>query len=629
VAWDTRPESEGGQRWFHLQPDEAVPPGDLLHWTGPAGSWNTMCADCHSTNFRKNYDEATASYTSTWSEIDVACEACHGPGSAHVAWAEAGADPEVSGRGLGITLAADHAWRFEPGSPIARRVPAGKPTNEIEVCAACHARRSQIAEGLPTDAFLDRYHPALLEEGLYHADGQILDEVYVWGSFLQSKMYAAGVGCSDCHDPHRLQIEEPDAACGRCHQSETFASASHHHHEEGSPGASCVGCHMPTRNYMVVDARHDHSFRVPRPDLSRSIGVPNSCTGCHADRSNAWAAEQTASWPGVLEAGAAASKHYGEVLAAGRSRAPGASAALARLAEDTNQPAIVRATAIRLLGAQLSREALPAILSALTDPDPLLRMAAVGSTEAFPPEDRWTAVEGLLTDPLRAVRIEAARVLASMRPRLPDAQSRARLDRALADYKQTQAINADWPAAHVNLGILYAELGDLGAAAREYEKALRLGPSFLPAYINLADLERQRGREAASEAVLLEALQRFPDNADIHHTLGLLFVRSQRTPEAVEMLSRAAALAPGNPRYAYVYGVALHSTGESARALDVLAEAHRAHPGSTEILIALATLHRDLGQVEQALVYARKLLALSPNSPDAQGLVRALESASG
>ncbi len=105
-------------------------------------------------------------------------------------------------------------------------------------------------------------------------------------------------------------------------------------------------------------------------------------------------------------------------------------------------------------------------------------------------------------------------------------------------------------------------------------------------------------------------------------------MRSQRTAKAVELLSRAAALAPGNPRYAYVYGVALHSTGDSTRALEVLAEAHRAHPGAPEILVALATLHRDLGHTKQALVYARKLLALSPDSPDAQGLVRALEAAS-
>ena len=632
VAWDSRPGEAGGQRWFPLRPDEAVAPGDLLHWTGPAGRWNTMCADCHSTNFEKGYDPERASYSSTWSEIDVACEACHGPGSAHVTWAERGADDageQTGGRGLSVSLGSDHAWRFAPGDPIAHRVPAGAPAAEVEACAACHARRAQIAEGGADKAFLDRYRPALLEEGLYHADGQILDEVYVWGSFLQSRMYAAGVACSDCHDPHGLTIEQPDAVCARCHQGATFAAPSHHHHEPGSEGASCVGCHMPTRTYMVIDERRDHSFRVPRPDLSLSIGVPNPCTGCHAHRSDAWAAETTAGWASASAGAPPASPHYGEILAAGRARAPGASTALARLAQDTRRPAIVRATAIELLGAQLSREALPAIAAGLEDPDPLLRMAALGATEALSPEDRWRAAERLLADPLRAVRIEAARVLAPMRPRLSDAGSRARLDRALADYRRTQALNADWPAAHVNLGILHAELGDLDASARAYRKAIELGPQFLPAYLNLADLHRERGEEAESEQVLREALRRLPDDAELHHALGLLFVRTQRTTDALGMLSRATTLAPGNPRYAYVHGVALHSTGDSERALEVLAEAHRMHPGSSEILVALATFHRDLGQTEQALVYARRLLALRPSSPEAQGLVRALEAASG
>ncbi len=623
VAWDTRPAAKGGQRWLHLHPGEAVPPDDVLHWTGPAGSWNAMCADCHSTNLSKGYRAEDDAYDSTWSEIDVSCEACHGPGSRHVAWAERGADPDVRDRGLVVDLGAERAWRFAETSPIAQRLPLQGPGNEIEACAPCHARRARIALEAPGSRFLDGYRPALLEEGLYHADGQILDEVYVWGSFVQSRMYAAGVVCSDCHDPHRLRIDEPDAACAGCHQSETFAAPSHHHHAADSPGASCVACHMPERTYMVVDTRRDHSFRVPRPDLSGPIGTPNVCSGCHADRPVSWVAQVAARWYGSERA---QTRHYGEVLEAGRRRAPGASSALATLSKDTAQPAIVRATAIALLGGQLTAGSLPALGAGLRDPDPLVRVAAAGAAEGLPPRDRWLALGPLLRDDLRAVRIEAARVLAPLRRQVSDPGANIALDEALAEYREAQSLSADRPEGRVNLGLLHTELGELDAAEREYETALRLSAWFLPAYLNLADLHRMRGRDDTGKRVLRQALERFPDSAEVHHALGLLLVRSQRADEALDALERAAKLAPESPRHAYVYGVALASAGKPQRALAVLEEAHRSHPGTPDLLVALATLHRDAGDLDAALVHARKLVELRPEDPAARSLVLELES---
>ena len=618
VAWDA-----GRRRWFHLYPDEPVPHGDVLHWTGPNQNWNGMCAECHSTGLRKGYRPAEDRYETTWAEIDVSCEACHGPGSAHVAWAEAGAAAGDGTRGLLVPLRNEAAWVFDEGAPIARRTGPAASDAELDACGRCHARRGLLREeylwGRP---LLDTHRPALLDEGLYHADGQILDEVYVWGSFLQSRMHAAGVVCSDCHDPHGLRIEgAPDAACARCHRPEAFATPAHHHHAPGTPGASCVECHMPAHTYMVVDPRRDHSLRVPRPDLGARLGTPDACSGCHAGRGADWAARAAARWWPAR----AALPHWAEALHAGRARLPGAERALAALAGDAAQPAVVRATALRLL-----RDADPpppreALERAAGDAEPLVRMAAAEASEALEPQGRLAVAKPLLRDPLLGVRLEAARVLAGVPAGLWSPGERAALADALAEYRAAQMANAERPEAHLNLGVLHAVFGEIDQARTEYQTALRLAPWFVPAWVDLADLERQAGREAEAEAVLWRALETAPDEPALHHALGLALVRQKRLAEALDALGRAAAGAPERARYAYVFGVALHTAGQTRRALEVLAEAQRRHPGDRELLAALATLSRDAGDAEAARRYARELVALAPGDPGAQHLLAELE----
>jgi hypothetical protein len=297
VAWDTRPRAQGGQRWFDLYPKEKLRPGDELHWTGRQNNWNFMCADCHSTNLAKGYDAAADRYATTWSSLNVGCEACHGPGADHVAWARAGAKGDAR---KGLTVLLDErksvSWLPDAATGIAKRSAPRTTTRELEVCAQCHSRRAQVAEGYhPGRRFLDHYRPSLLEAGLYEADGQQADEVYKWGSYLQSRMHAAGVTCTDCHDAHSGKTYAPaSAVCARCHLPAKFDDPKHHFHKPGSKGAECVSCHMPARLYMVVDARRDHSFRVPRPDLTVKLGTPNACGDCHRREGARWAAEAIA-----------------------------------------------------------------------------------------------------------------------------------------------------------------------------------------------------------------------------------------------------------------------------------------------------------------------------------------------
>lgn len=614
LAWDTRPKERGGQRWFHLYPDEQIAHDDELHWTQPSQNWNSMCAECHSTNLEKNYDPAERTFSTAWSEIDVSCEACHGPGSDHVAWAgrKPGWEKHESGMGLAISLDERKRvdWAMDPETGNAVRSRPRDSGREIGMCARCHSRRSPISGNYVNgEPLLDHYLPRLLDAGMYYADGQIDDEVYVYGSFIQSRMFQAGVTCSDCHEPHSLQLRAPgNGVCLQCHAATKYDRASHHFHAPGSTGASCAECHMPPRNYMVVDPRHDHSMRIPRPDLSVRLGTPNACNNCHEDESPGWAAGQVRSWYGQAPGGF---QSYAQALHDARHAQAHSADSLAALIRDTQTPAIARATALAQIGPYLDAATVDVLTLGLSDTDPGVRAAAVAQLESVPAEMRVRLAFPMLEDPVRAVRIEAARSLAPIPTGdLPEHQ-RLLLDKAVREYIAAQQVMAERPEAQVNLGNLYAALGEAEQAAVAYETAIDLNPAYVPAYVNLADLYRAQGKEAGAENALRRAARVSPGNADVHHALGLSLVRQQRTQEGVEALRLASTLNPDNPRYIYVYAVALNSTGEPEKAIMTLQGAHNRHPDNRDILSALVAFHRDAGNQAAARSYAEKLRGIS------------------
>src|SRR5690606_26863640 len=270
ISWDARPASEGGQRWYHLYPDEPVTHDDPLHWTGAFQNWNSRCASCHSTALVKGYQPQQDAYETRWQEINVGCEACHGPASRHMAWANGRRIGED--RGFAMNLAA--VW--EPAG-IERPIPPRQPamSAQLQVCSACHSRRTELAQPDANVAFFDQYTLSPLLEGMYHPDGQILDEVFETGSFLQSRMHQNHVSCTNCHQPHSARLRASgNALCLQCHEPARFQTRAHFFHEPDSSGAQCTACHMDTRTYMGVDIRHDHSFRVPDPLASQRFGVP-------------------------------------------------------------------------------------------------------------------------------------------------------------------------------------------------------------------------------------------------------------------------------------------------------------------------------------------------------------------
>jgi predicted CXXCH cytochrome family protein len=622
IAWDTRPREQGGQRWYHLYPGQHIDHNDALHWTRLHQNWNYMCAECHTTNLKRGYDAASDTFHTTFSEINVACEACHGPGSEHTARARN--KTLAAGDGLAVHFPARAAWILNPATGNSHRALPRSADTELETCGLCHSRRAEIKEGhIAGQPLLDTHLVSLLTEGLYYADGQMHDEVFNYGSFLQSKMYAMGVSCGDCHEPHSLKLRAPgNGVCLQCHAAAKYDAPAHHHHAAGSTGARCAACHMPVHTYMGVDRRHDHSFRVPRPDQSQQFGTPNACTDCHTDKSAPWAAQAIERWFGPQREGL---QHYAPALHAARAQQTDAPQLLLQVIADHGQPDIARATAYAELAPYLTPALIADLQRGIGDPNPLVRLGALRGAADVPVEQRWALAAPLLRDPRRALRIEAAAFLAPIPQQALDAGQRNTLQAALDEYIAAQHSNADRPEAHMNLGLLFAQRGDAAAAEQEYHTALKLDPLFVQGYINLADLYRDLDRDGDGEQLLRRALAVAPENGAVHYALGLLLVRRQQLDAATGELARAAQLDPAQARYVYVYGVALHTGGRVDKALRVLQSGHKRHPADRDILVALVSFNERAGHHRAALDYARQLAALAPGDTAAQQMVERLQ----
>lgn len=619
IAWDTT-----RARWFHLLPNEKAPAGDVLHWTGRYQTANTMCIGCHTTGFEKNYDAATETFASRWSEPNVSCQSCHGPGALHVEWAsqrDKAGDATDGGAGTRYGLAAN--------------VRAANARQQVDTCAACHSRRAElVAAPAAGDVRLDDYLPSLLAPGLYHADGQQLGEVYVDGSFRQSRMFANGVACTNCHNAHTGKIRMAgNALCTQCHTptaNPAFASAAgnfdtpaHHFHKPGSAGAQCAGCHMPSTTYMQIQRRPDHSLRVPRPDLSVKIGTPNACNGCHADKSAQWAADRVAKWYGPKRR---QETHYGEAFATARAGLPAAGEMLSQLVADTKRPAIVRASALAALRAD-SAEGIDQRIAATRDDEAEVRTAAADSLDAAPAVIRVNALTALLRDPVRAVRIAAARSMSSLpRDEIP-IDARPAFDAALTDYIDAQNVALDMPGAHLNLAVVYQNTGRADLAEQHYRKALAIDPDFTPARLNLVQLYNAASRNADAERVLTDGLARVPGVGELQYSLGLLLAEEQRLPEAADALAKAVKLLPQRARVHYNLGLALQQLGRRREAEAELYAAERLDPRDAATIYALVMLHAQNGERSKALEWATKLQALAPNDPDVNRLLAGLRTA--
>ena len=607
IAWDIEKKV-----WYRLPPYEVEGPDDWLHWTRGGQTWNVMCAECHSTRLTKGYDADTGAYQTTWFEIDVGCEACHGPGSKHLAWADKPAFARAKTANYDLEV---HTNSLET-------------TDQIKLCAPCHSRRFQLGDNRHAEGeLLDLMVPQLLNEGLYYPDGQILDEVYVYGSFVQSKMYQHGVRCSDCHDVHSLKRhKEKNDLCTQCHRADVYDSKDHHFHKKvhnGQPseGHLCVKCHMPGKIYMGADYRPDHSLRIPRPDLSVELGTPNACSaiGCHADKPLSWNVEHYTKWYGETR-----KPHYGTIIAAGRTRQPEAEVDLIRLAEDPLVPAIARATGLELLRSYPSPASQTTLAKALEDDDALLRYTAIRSLEYFDADTRLKRIAPKLYDPVKAVRMEAAMMLSVLPEDRLREDDREAFRQGLAEYREAMLYNADLAAQRYNLGNLAANLGDDVQAIAAYEKSIAIDDQFYPAKVNLAMLYNRQGRNVDAEKMLREVVDQEPQLYEVAYSLGLLLAEMKKYKDAENYLEKAAA-GMGYGRAHYNHGQVLLILDQPEQAEQALIKALSLEPDEEEFFVALVDFYLKSGQQENARSLAQATIQRFPNHAAAQKVVELLK----
>ncbi|MGQ7814391.1 tetratricopeptide repeat protein [Metapseudomonas furukawaii] len=597
IIWDTRSKEQGGQRWYHLFPDSpsmshgepAVTSKDPLHWTGIYFNWNSRCASCHSTDLRKGYTSSENRYDTRWSEISVGCEACHGPAKAHLDWVRQPEGSKLAHAGFGVSLVNPGIWKavqeISRGKEAAATLKHSGPRADVQMqqCASCHSRRLELGQPDPRTNYYDTHLLSLLESPLYHADGQVRDEVFEWGSFLQSKMYREGVTCTNCHNPHSLQLKaEGNALCTQCHNAAVFDTSKHHNHPPASTGSLCVNCHMPSTTFMGVDARRDHSFRIPRPEQSAVVGAPNACNQCHTDQDPVWAQEHVEDW--LKTTGRTLPKHpFAEAFHAADNGRIDVGPQLLRIAQDESLPAIARGSAILRHAPFHNQQSVEALSKLLSDPEPLIRLGALRSMNTLPLQLRYQLLAPYLGEQVTSLRAEIARLLAGLDTTGIEARQQAQLRGLFDDFVQAAAYNADMPESLISLGQFYIDRKEYDAAETALKQAVAVAPRHENALLNLADFYRRTSRDAAAAPLLERAVIAAPSSAAAHYAMGLLHVRQKDYAAAAKALRKSTELSPADPRYAYTYALSLDKLERTSEAVEFLQRWSKAYAPDPQV----------------------------------------------
>lgn len=532
ATWDTK-----NGKWYNQYAGEVFDKNDWFYFTNQSANWNGMCASCHSTDVSKNYDLGSDSYHTTFTEITVGCESCHGKGSRHIEMVN---QSEYSADNSGFGAVNVGNYSFE------------------NTCGACHSRRSQYYENVQPGAdYHDAYNIAWLSDRNYEVDGQIEDEDYVLGSFLSSKMHQNDVICTDCHDAHSTKLKlEGNSLCLQCHD-QTYNDKKHHFHEMNTNGADCVSCHMTGKDYMGNDFRRDHSFRIPRPDQSVNYGTPNACIGCHTDKPNEWAAEQIETWYGPERA-----PHFSDQLLSGW--IDGNLTDLVSLANDDSAAAIVRGTAIFYLS-QTSLDLVYNNIKKWTkSEEELVRKAAQQAIHDFPLEQRLTFAIPALGDKNRGVRIEAVVNLIDAEDQIPQAYALS-YDQAMADYKAYMNYSSDFLEGQTQMAQYHYKKGNFNAAITSFRRALKIDSLRAEPRLNLAITYNILGEneKCLEQLNLLESIEPGPQ---MYYMRGLLLAEMQNYPKAVSDLEKAIKLNPNNPTFYYNLVLIYKEMGDEKRA---------------------------------------------------------------
>lgn len=607
-AWDSRDEKEGGQRWYPNYEDEDIGVNDRLHWKQPMQNWNGMCADCHSTGLTRNFDTDTLAFNSHFDAINVSCASCHGDMANHYKLdSNALSSTHASKTGTAInndtapysqnTLSTGEQkamgqWLLKEGDKIAswqelengEYKPAKRDNSFMDTCFGCHSLRSPLTDGInPEHHYLDQFTPSLLISPLYFADGQIKEEVYVYGSFLQSRMYEAGVNCIDCHNPHTMKLKvEGNGLCLQCHSAQAYEGEKHTKHPRNSGAGQCVNCHMPTRTFMGVDARRDHSFSIPTPHVSAKTGAPNACLKCH-EKDNDWVSKQLNEWYGRDSTLNSDEEKY---IAFMHGEAMGKNEML-RLAHAKTLPVIKRATVVTMLSSRIETLTDRDLRPFIRNKEPLMRLAAAQAGRALPADQRLKSYKGLLNDKLKSIRVAAVNNLIGL------CIDSAPFNEALDELNVSNTINQWRGEGNLNQSLIEYQLGNIQEAETLLKQGIQADPFFEANYINLAELYRSQNKAELEKQTLEEAVKAVPNSDIVYYSLGMLNIRQQNKPAAVKLFKKASELAPTNTQNWYIYALALDNIGKTQNAITVLKE------GLSHV--------RDRRLIELGMSFSRKL----------------------
>lgn len=595
IAWDPH-----AREWFPVFGDEERNPGEWGHWTGQGMNWNSMCARCHMTGYDKGYDETTNRFHSAWVEHGIGCVQCHGPMTGH---------EKAAGTSAGS----------EPVRP--------DPRQWMETCAACHARAEELTPTAPPAAnFEDHFRLQLMTDPqVYHPDGQILAESFEYGSFRHSRMFAAGVTCLDCHDPHSGRTTLPvddNSLCLQCHVpgnprgAPAIDPTAHSFHTAGSKGNRCVECHMATTTYMQRDPRRDHGFIIPDPVLTRDVGVPNACSRCHQDQSLAETITAWERWYGDGSSRTTANRARTRAVARAFAGDVDVVPELVRLIAAPETTPTWRASLLDLAGQLAPRDS--AVLAAARDlrqdPDAEVRAAAVRMLGADP--DSGPLVRQALEDPVRLVRLDAAWALGT------ELAEDSAAGRELRAYLNT---SVEGPVALARRGSFRFEQGEHERGLADVRRAIGLDPRSAPLRETLAFMLNAAGRPREAAEAFARAAELAPDSAAPAFHAALAWVEAGELVRAEAMLRMAVQRDPHHARAWYNLGLLLNRFGRRDEALTALATGEAARPDDPDIPYAAATILAQAGRRDEALAAARRALAADPDHAEARALVQMLE----
>lgn len=620
LAWDPH-----ANEWFNVYGTEDRQPGEWGHWTGRGMNWNTMCATCHNTRLRKNYDVTNDVFRTTMAERSVGCESCHGPMKAHNEWQYAHKGKDLK-------------------DPTIKKLSRDQM---FDTCAACHSRRGEITgDPKPGDSFFDHHLLSTVDESdLFYPDGQVRDEDYEVSAFMGSRMFHKGVRCMDCHDFHSAKVKLPgNMMCLSCHSPGqtnapvinpvthsrhkvfgydtngtmlSFDLGDYHPKTIKETGGECVNCHMPQTYYMQRHLRHDHGFTIPDPLLTKQFGIPNACNRCHKDKSTDWALEYVEQWYG--DKMNRPYRQRAQIIARGKQGDEAARAELLKMLQ-TDEQDYWRAVAANMLERWAAEPEVAAILAArLSDTNALVRQSIVQTLgalgESLSPEVR-AAIQARLDDPSRNVRVVAAHTLAAT----VELNSRAG-----SELQHMLQHNADQPAGQMQLGTLALARGDTTNALRHFQTATKWDAYSPGIRHETAIVLSQMGRPREALAELQAAVRLAPRDVEFRFKLALAWNELGDSRKVLTELEEAVKLDPRHARAQYNLGLARNAAGNSIGAIQALLAAESAAPRDPTIPYARATIHAQLGQMREARAAASRALEIDPQFPAAAALLRQLD----